>query len=152
MSQISQSEWNAFLTAYYQRAWGLAWDCLPEFVQNHEDAFAALAATFEKLAAPAVYLKEEDYATWKQGQGPESKGDALRKQLVEGKALKPSEIGFTDQPTTTKWRPTRNKAIQWCPESEADPKDVDKAKANVGGLWAMTNEQGQVSIFRKVTT
>ena len=100
MSQISQAEWNAFLIAYYQRAWGLAWECLPEFVQNQEDSITALSATFDKLAAPAVYLTEKDFTAWKASQSAEPlpQGEALRQRLMEGQAIKAPEIGFVEAP------------------------------------------------------
>jgi len=51
----------------------------------------------------------------------------------------------------TPWRPSNNPKIQWCPEQEADPKDVQRAKDKQVGMWYLPpkGEFQHGSIFKK---
>ncbi len=67
----------------------------------------------------------------------------------------PTEVGDEETPKKgeeqeTKWRPTKNPEIEWCPEKDAVHSDLEQAFAKSGGMWTSFNEEYGYSLFRKV--
>ena len=51
--------------------------------------------------------------------------------------------------TETEWRETKNPDIEWCRESDADPRDVEKALLKKGTMWTLDDPARDLFIFRK---
>jgi metal-dependent amidase/aminoacylase/carboxypeptidase family protein len=72
--------------------------------------------------------------------------DYLEKQGAE------KEVGKVEKPTgkPTAWKQSKkNPKIEWCLDVDANPSDLEDAKAKRGGMWTLANNEGGLSIFRR---
>ena len=109
-------------------------------VEKVRDAENVVSAKFddfnETMRTFLEYLKEQ----------------AMKPLEVEKGTSRPDPVLPTrEKLQATPWRPSNNPAIQWCPEQEADPKAVQRAKDKRDGMWYLPpkGDFQHGSIFRK---
>jgi len=109
-------------------------------IPDHIDAIKELSEAVHILINKIEDIAERQDRTDRQYEYIQTQLKTLNDRVPAQQTLPPAQpaTGYTPpQPRTpnTPWQQSRNPGIEWCPEQDADPRDVADAKAKRGDMW-----------------